>query len=33
MTWFRRDASIRWIDMSDDPVARASELIDGFLAK
>ena len=31
MTWFRRDPRIRWLDMSSDPVAEASALIDGFL--
>ena len=32
MTWFRRDASIHWLDMTADPVAQASELIEGFLS-
>ena len=31
MTWFRRDTSIHWLDMTADPVAQASELIEGFL--
>ena len=31
MTWFRRDASIRWADMHGDPVAQASQWIDAFL--
>lgn len=31
MTWFRRDASIHWLDMTADPAAQASELIEGFL--
>ena len=30
MTWFRRDGSILWLDMTGDPVAQACELIDGF---
>lgn len=33
MTWFRRDASIRWLDMHGDPVAQATELIGEFLNK
>lgn len=33
MTWFRRDASIRWLDMHGDPVAQAMELIGEFLGK
>lgn len=32
MTWFRRDASIRWLDMHGDPVAQAERLIGEFLA-
>lgn len=32
MTWFRRDASIHWLDMAKDPVGEASALIDAFLA-
>ena len=31
MTWFRRDPRIRWLDMSADPVAEASALIEAFL--
>lgn len=31
MTWFRKDASIRWLDMHGDPVAQASQWIDAFL--
>ena len=31
MTWFRRDKGIRWLDMTGDPVAEASALIEGFL--
>lgn len=30
-TWFRRDAEIRWLDMTGDPFAEASELIREFL--
>ena len=33
MTWFRRDASIRWLDMHADPVAEAAAWIDDFLAR
>lgn len=33
MTWFRRDASIRWLDMHGDSVAQATELIGEFLGK
>lgn len=33
MTWFRRDASICWLDMHGDPVAEASRLIGEFLAE
>ncbi len=33
MTWFRRDESIQWLDMSADPKAQAIEKIDAFLAK
>ncbi|MDY2657618.1 MAG: tRNA (adenosine(37)-N6)-dimethylallyltransferase MiaA [Candidatus Limiplasma sp.] len=33
MTWFRRDASIHWLDMTADPVAQACELIDTFLGQ
>lgn len=32
MTWFRRDKSIHWLDMTADPIAQASGLIDLFLA-
>ena len=31
MTWFRRDPRIHWLDMSGDPVAEASELIEAFI--
>ena len=31
MTWFRRDPRIIWLDMSGDPVAEASALIESFL--
>lgn len=31
MTWFRRDASIHWLDMTGDPVREACERIDAFL--
>ena len=31
MTWFRRDPRIIWLDMSADPVAQASPLIESFL--
>ncbi|MBE5802618.1 MAG: tRNA (adenosine(37)-N6)-dimethylallyltransferase MiaA [Clostridiales bacterium] len=30
MTWFRRDESIHWLDMQNDPVAQACQLIDAF---
>lgn len=30
MTWFRKRKDINWIDMSDDPLKRSSELIDEF---
>ena len=33
MTWFRRDPRIHWLDMSKDPVAEASALIEAFLAE
>jgi tRNA dimethylallyltransferase len=33
MTWFRRDKSIRWLDMQADPFAEACEIIDGFLGE
>lgn len=32
MTWFRRDPSIHWLDMAQNPVRQASALIDEFLA-
>jgi len=31
MTWFRRDPSIRWLDMQADPFAQACAIIDEFL--
>ena len=31
MTWFRRDPRIHWLDMSKDPVAEATGLIEHFL--
>ena len=31
MTWFRRDKSIHWLDMTKEPVEEARALIDGFL--
>ena len=31
MTWFRRDKSILWLDMTADPLAQACEAIDRFL--
>ena len=31
MTWFRRDQTIHWLDMTADPAAQARALIDGFL--
>ena len=33
MTWFRRDPRIIWLDMKEDPVSRASELISEFLGR
>jgi len=33
MTWFRRDQSIQWLDMTSDPRAQAIAKIDAFLAK
>jgi tRNA dimethylallyltransferase len=33
MTWFRRDQSIHWLDMTGDPVREACEKIDAFMAK
>ena len=32
MTWFRRDPSIHWLDMAQNPIEQASALIDAFLA-
>lgn len=32
MIWFRRDASILWLDMAGDPMAQACRAIDAFLA-
>ena len=32
MIWFRRDASIHWLDMTADPLKEACEKIDAFLA-
>ena len=31
MIWFRRDSSIQWLDMENDPMKQACELIDAFL--
>ena len=31
MIWFRRDREIQWLDMTGDPVAQATALIDQFL--
>ena len=33
MTWFRRDKSIRWLDMQADPYAEACAIIDQFLGE
>ena len=33
MTWFRRDQTIHWLDMTADPAAQACALIDGFLSE
>ena len=33
MTWFRRDPRIYWLDMSKDPVAEATGLIENFIAE
>ncbi|MBR5546315.1 MAG: tRNA (adenosine(37)-N6)-dimethylallyltransferase MiaA [Clostridia bacterium] len=33
MTWFRRDQSIHWLDMTGDPMREACEHIDAFLEK
>jgi tRNA dimethylallyltransferase len=30
MTWFKRDKSIRWLSMQDDPFAEACDIIDQF---
>lgn len=32
MTWFRKRKDIHWIDMQEDPVAEAGELIDAFFS-
>ncbi len=32
MTWFRREENLHWLDMANDPVSQAAELIDGFLS-
>jgi len=31
MTWFRKDPRIHWLDMSQDPIKEASDLIESFL--
>ena len=31
MTWFRREENLHWLDMSQDPLGQAIELIDRFL--
>ena len=31
MTWFRRDEAIRWLDMTANPIAQASAMIEEFL--
>lgn len=33
MTWFRRDQSIHWLDMTADPFREATSLIDAFLER
>lgn len=33
MTWFRRDAEIHWLDMTDNPDKEASDLIEAFLSQ
>ncbi|MBR6009714.1 MAG: tRNA (adenosine(37)-N6)-dimethylallyltransferase MiaA, partial [Clostridia bacterium] len=33
VTWFKKDKSVIWLDMEDDPAARASEIITEFLEK
>ena len=32
MTWFRREENLHWLDMANDPMSQAVELIDGFFA-
>ena len=31
MTWFKRDKSILWLDMTADPLAQAAEAIRAFV--
>ena len=31
MTWFRREENLHWLDMANDPMGQALELIDAFL--
>ena len=33
MTWFRRTENLHWLDMTQDPIAQATALIDAFLEK
>ncbi|MBR6009469.1 MAG: tRNA (adenosine(37)-N6)-dimethylallyltransferase MiaA [Clostridia bacterium] len=33
VTWFKKDKSVIWLDMENDPAARASEIINEFLEK
>jgi tRNA dimethylallyltransferase len=33
MTWFRKDKTIKWLNMNDDYMKEASNLIDSFLSK
>ena len=33
MIWFRRDKSIHWLDMSNDPLQQACGMIDAFLSE
>ena len=33
VTWFKKDKSVIWLDMDNDPAARASEIINEFLEK
>jgi len=33
MTWFRRTKDLHWLDMTEDPIAQATALIDAFLEK